>query len=257
MLKQENQKEKLQAEEKILQIANSKEDFNWKSFLYSLISEEGLDPWDIDLKSLSKKYLNSISKLKEIDFNISGKLLTIAVFLLKTKAINLIEKDLRGLDEEIAKVTQENLEEDFFEEEFEDQTQKKEFIMKPRNPMARKRKVTIFDLIKTLEQTIEQSNRRRKNIFLRNLDNFEYEGPIYERKNKDLKEIIEELYQIILKHLEKKDFIEFSKLSGKSKKRSEILDKFIPLLHLHNNSQIILKQKKHFGEIYVEQVKYF
>ena len=251
--------EGFKAEEKILQIANSKEEFDWKSFLYDLISKEGLDPWDIDLKSLSQKYLNSINELKEIDFNISGKLLTIAVFLLKTKSVSLVEKDLRGLDEKIAEANRCDLDEDFFEEDFEEDLEKnilkKTLIMKPRNPMARKRKVTILDLFKTLEKTIEQSNLRRKNIFLKGSDNFEYEGPIYERKNKDLKEIIEELYKTILNHLEKKDFVEFSHLSKNLNQRIEILEKFIPLLHLHNDSKIVIKQDKHFGEIYVEEFK--
>ena len=167
----------IRPEEKIYNIATNKDEVNWKTFLYELINDENLDPWDIDLSILTHKYLKAIKELKEVDFEISGKFLTIAVFLLKTKAELLVEKDLRGIDEQIAWANQsedsmENLhsleELDNQLEELGEQAKKDKYAIKVRNPIARKRKVNIFDLIKLLEKTFDQSNKRRENFFYKN-----------------------------------------------------------------------------------------
>ena len=249
-------------EERILEMVKNKEEFDWKRFLHNLIKEEELDPWDINLRILSQSYLFSLKNLKEIDFDISGKLLTIAIFLLKTKVDKLVDFELQGLEEQINSLQEkgeEIIEELELEEgECEDSiiSVRKEKVMKPRNPMARRRKVSIYDLIKTLENTIEQSNKRRRNILLRKAEEQEYEGPIYEKKTKDLKEIIEEIFAIITQKLEKKKkFITFSNILENSNSRVEILSKFVPMLHLHNHNRIIMSQKEHFGEICVEPYK--
>ena len=57
--------EYIRPEEKIYQFAlSNEEDVTWKSFLHSLINEEGLDPWDVDVGILTRKYLESLKKLK-------------------------------------------------------------------------------------------------------------------------------------------------------------------------------------------------
>jgi len=256
-------REYIRPEEKIYQFALSdEEEISWKSFLYTLINEEGLDPWNIDVGVLTKKYLESLKKLKKVDFDISGKLLTIAVFLLKTKAENLVEKDLRGFDEEIAK-TQENddFEEEIeslgdFDDEIDEFTRKKqngELEIKFRNPFERKRKVSIFDLISVLETTLEQSNIRRANFLQRKAS--KYDGPLYEKKPKDLKEVIEDLYDMILKELgDKKGHVVFSSLTKGIEHKMGILEKFLPLLYLHNQSRIELKQDKHFSDIEIHKI---
>lgn len=258
--------EYIRAEERIYEVATDKNDLNWKSFLYELIHKEGLDPWDINLTILNKKYLEAIKEIDKLDFDISGKFLTIAVFLLKTKAENYIDRDIRGMDEKIHQFQNEGLEnlEDNLDalEEFDSQIedmnnkQKREkYSIKVRNPIARKRKVNIFDLINVLEKTFEQSNRRKANYLARKQGDTKYEGPMYERKAKDLKEIIEDLYQIIHKEFDdKKGHITFSHLVHKKDDKKDVLEKFIPLLHLHNQSRVKVKQEGHFGEIHIHKI---
>ena len=94
--------EYLRPEERIYDMALNKDMINWKNFLHELINHEGLNPWDIDLGVFTRKYLDSLKKLQEVDFDISGKFLTIAVFLLKTKTDALLEKDIRGMEDTIA-----------------------------------------------------------------------------------------------------------------------------------------------------------
>lgn len=255
--------EYVRPEEKLYTLAVDKNSLDWKSFLYDLINKEGLDPWDIDLKVLTQKYLEAIKSLQDVDFNISGKLLTVAVFLLKTKAQTLLDKDIRGIEQKFNSLNSEvdlmaefDQLEDFSQELdlIEAQKPKKEkYSIKVRNPLARKRKVNIFDLIKTLEKTFEQSNRRRVNFFLKNKD-VKYKGPTYEKKKKDLKTVIAELLSLIQDEFSQKSgHISFNHITKEVDHKEGVLEKFIPLLHLHNQNEVYVKQEKHFGEIQIHE----
>mgnify|MGYP006287172021 FL=1 len=267
---EENSQRYIRPEERIYEVATNKEDLDWKGFLSQLIHQEGLDPWDIDLGVLTKRYVHAMQEMQRIDFNISGKFLTIAVYLLKTKADWLVTHDLRGMDEKIAEMEQNggNMDEDLaMLDEVEEHldhlenhqpTKKKreKYAIKARNPLARKRKVTIYDLFDVLEQTIEQSNKRRVNFFqLKGAD--AYDGPMYERKKKDLKTVIEELHQLIEEELgSKQAHVTFHHLARKKgvDHRKGVLEHFIPLLHLHHQSRIEVKQEEHFGDIFIHKV---
>jgi len=253
----------LKPEDRIYEVATNRDEIDWKGFLQNLIHSEGLDPWDIDLAVFTKKYLKALNEIKEVDFNISGKFLTIAVFLLKVKAENLIDVEIRGLDAKIESIKNiDNLDE-FTEgldglEDLDDnlsQIQKEKlYIIKLRNPLARKRKVNIFDLIKSLEKTFQQSNKRKINFFLKN-SNVEYTGPVYDKKPKDLKVIIEDLYELIMGEFSSKSgHVCFHHLTKDINHKEGILEKFIPLLHLHNQVRVEVKQENHLGEIQIHKV---
>lgn len=264
--------EYIRPEEKIYEVATDRNDSEWKTFLYRLIYKEGLDPWHIDLAVLTKKYLEEIKKLERIDFEISGKLLTIAVYLLKTKSETLVERDLRGIEEKLSQLEQEDEGEESiedFEDEVEEleeidqqlQNQKKtkrkkqDYNIKVRNPLARKKRVNIHELIDTLEKTLQQSNKRQENILQRK-ETPKYNGPVYEKKSKDLKEIIEDLHQTIEEELKKskKGSVKFSHIAQNTQSRRDVLEKFLPLLHLHSQSRVEISQQEHFGDIHIHKI---
>lgn len=256
-----------QTQEQIFNIVIDENQLDWKSLLQQLITSQGLDPWDIDLKILTRRYLDFLRTVEHLDFNLSGKLLTIAVFLLKTKAQHLVEHDLRGISKKIDEVKQVSNQQDFesafdllesFDDElisYEETKQKEKYQIKIRNPIARKRKVNIFDLIRTLEKTFEQSNKRQANFLQKTADReVKYTGPSYEKKTKDLKEIIEELFILISNELsEKKAHMHFSDLIKNENHKMGYLNKFIPLLHLHNQDRLIISQQEHLGEIKINK----
>ena len=258
--------EYIKSNEQIYDIATDKDFLNWKSFLSELIYKEGLNPWDIDLGILTKKYIASLKELKSVDFDVSGKFLTIAVHLLKTKTETLLDKDIRGMDN-VIEYYEESNNSDMFDdlsslEDLDDHLnalenkKRTEYKLKYRNPIARKRKVTIFDLIKSLEKTFKQSNVRRKNNFLIRRDSdIDYSGPVYNKNPKDLKELINELFDLICDEFKnKKGNIHFGHISSGINHKMGILEKFIPLLHLHNDDKIKLVQEKHFGEIKLNKI---
>jgi chromatin segregation and condensation protein Rec8/ScpA/Scc1 (kleisin family) len=73
---------------------------------------------------------------------------------------------------------------------------------------------------------------------------------MYEKRPKDLKQLIEELYDLVKSEFSsKKGHLCFNHLVDGLEEKMEILDRFIPLLHLHNNSKLKLKQEEHFGDI--------
>lgn len=259
--------------QKIYDVAVDRDFVNWKLFLSELIHKEGLNPWDIDISILTKKYLENLQKLKSVDFDIGGKFLTIAVYLLKTKTKTLLDSDIRGMDIVIENFQNSN-NENFDDFNFDDldnplddfsgelDNKPKSYNLKYRNPIARKRKVTIFDLIKTLESTFKQSNKRRRDNFLirRQNNEIDYSGPIYNKPKKDLRELIEDIFNVIKDEFKtKKGGVHFHSILEKSTEKIEskmhILEKFIPVLHLHNNSKIKLSQEKHFGKINITDLE--
>jgi len=49
------------------------DELSWKDIIFKLIDEAHMDPWDIDVTILSQKFLEMLTKLKELDFRISGR----------------------------------------------------------------------------------------------------------------------------------------------------------------------------------------
>ena len=236
---------------------NSFDNSSWRDFLFEIINKYNFDPWNLDISIFTKTYLHEITNLKKIDFNLSGKLLTISVYLLRLKTKELIEKDIKGIDEkieEINRLDEENFEiDDLMEFDGKIEETKKEYKINFKNPFSRKKKVSIYDLIKTLENTLTSHRVRKQNFLDRaNLKNLEYDGPKFEKK--DLKQLLVELFDTIKNELsEKNSHINFSSLIKDEKTKLGILNKFIPLLHLHNQEKIFTKQNSHLDEIEIHK----
>ncbi len=50
-------------DERIFNIVFAKDQITWQSLLYQLIKSENMDPWDIDVSQLTKRYLEMLKKL--------------------------------------------------------------------------------------------------------------------------------------------------------------------------------------------------
>ena len=68
-------------QEEILQMLLKEEEISWKTILYDLVRNEQMDPWDINVSLLTKKYIEVIKTMQEHDFRISGKVLLAAAIL--------------------------------------------------------------------------------------------------------------------------------------------------------------------------------
>jgi len=77
-------------ENQILDMLLEKDDITWQTIIYDLVGSSKMDPWNLDVSQLTKKYIEMIKQLKEHDFRISGKIVLAAAILLKIKSNNLL-----------------------------------------------------------------------------------------------------------------------------------------------------------------------
>ncbi|MBT3406720.1 segregation/condensation protein A [Candidatus Woesearchaeota archaeon] len=234
-------------QEKIFSILFDEDEINWKGLLYDLVKSEGMDPWDIDVSEISKKYLDMVKKLREMDLKMSGKVLLAAAILLKFKSNHLLSQGINNLDGLFAQSEQE---EEIWEEvdgELVKVTpdrlkdyQNAELI--PRTPQPRKRQVSIYDLVDALQQALEVRNRRVRR--------YEEEPMEIPEKQTDISQLMQELLSDIYEHFEKNltEKLTFQQLVKDTNREAKVLT-FIPLLHLTNQRKVDLDQKEHFGEI--------
>lgn len=229
--------------ERIFSIILSKADeVTWQSIIYELVKTEQMDPWDIDVSILSQKYINMLRALKEHDFRVSGKVLLAAAILLKMKSNKLVGEELNELDRLLVGV-EEEMEELGFDEVSNIPKLEEAPALMPRTPQPRKRKVSIFDLVKALERALEVKKRR----LLNSIPPLNLEAP---KKKKDITDIIRDVYGKIKSFFVSalKERLTFSKLLPSESKEDKV-HTFIPLLHLAQQSKIELVQQSPFGEI--------
>jgi len=219
-------------------------EIDWQEIIYDLINTEQLDPWDINITILTDKYLKKIEKLEEADFFISSKVLLAAALLLRIKSEILLNKYIKSIDEILfgkKEQTKQKIERIELDEEI------PELI--PRSPMPRFKKVTLKELIESLNKAIITENRRiKKTIIDKNA--LRETGISLPKKTFNIKNKIQEIYETLFSNLnEEKKKMSFTELIGE-KKENRILS-FLPLLELENQKKIWLEQENHFDEIHI------
>src|SRR3989344_840774 len=214
--------------EKIFEILFQKDELTWQTIIHELIRTNQMDPWDVDLSLLTKKYIDMLKKLKELDFRISGKVVLAAAILLKIKSNRLVGEDLDALDSLFAQKEEEDIQ-DLFDEEIPREKllfqENKPFLL-PRTPQPRKRKVSVYDLVNALEKALEVKRRR---VFQHTPD-LNIEIP---KRSRDISSAIKDVYYRVRNFFSshKEHTLTFSKLVPSESKEDKVYT-FIPLLHL-------------------------
>lgn len=230
----------MEAHEKLFEAIYSKNEITWQSLLYELVKTEQMDPWDINVSLLAKKYIDVVKKMKELDLRISGKMILAAAILLKIKSNRLLNEDLSEFDRLLTE-SEELLDLDE-EGEYRPRDQIEKVPLIPRTPQPRKRKVSIYDLVGALEKALEVKRRR----VLNSIPPMEFEAP---KKARDITEVIREVYSRIKSFFSMGGSkVKFSQILPSSSREDKIYT-FVPLLHLTNQRKIGLEQKEPFGEI--------
>ena len=218
-------------------------EIGWQEIIYDLINTEQLDPWDINITILTEKYLDRIKDLEEADFFISSKVLLAAALLLRIKSEILLNKYIKSIDEILFGKKEEKK---YFLERIELDEEIPELI--PKSPLPRFKKVTLQELMESLNKAIKTENRRiTKEIINKNAlreSSFSLPKRKYSIKDK-IREIYEKLFGQLNKDEKKK--ISFTELIGKEKE--ERIASFSPLLHLDTQKKVWLEQENHFDEI--------
>ena len=229
-------------QDKLYEMLMNKDEITWQTIIYDLVKTGEMDPWDIDVSILSQRYLETIKKLQEHNFFLSGKILLASAILLKIKSEKLLTEGIAALDSQL-----------FPSDELEemDAFGNKRIVLdeNPRltikTPQARKKKVSINDLVFALEKALEVNQRRilRREALERIPDNLKIpEKPI------NIEELISTIFNRIKSWFAKKEKLTFTEFVD-SDNREDKLATFVPLLHLCNQSKIDLLQEKPFEEI--------
>ena len=71
------------AQDRVFELLFEEDEITWQSILFNLVTKEQMNPWDIDIATLSKKFMDMLKKLKEMDFSVSGKIILASALLLR------------------------------------------------------------------------------------------------------------------------------------------------------------------------------
>lgn len=236
--------------DQILDMLLKKDEITWQTILYDLIKTEQINPWDIDISLLSQKYLETVRKLQETNFFISGKVILASAILLKIKSEKLVSEDIAGFDTLMFSNDELEEVEDFSNNEVEELRKLHGHPkLTIKTPLARKKRVSLQDLVVALEKALEIDKRRTlRRIELERIPS----NLVIPEKKIDISKIIKDVYDKIIGFFEikKNKEVTFTELVSSNKREDKILT-FVPLLHLANQNKISLDQKEHFGEIMI------
>ena len=241
----------MKSHDELFEFLSQDDDVTWQTILYELVRTEQMNPWDINLSLLSQKFIDMVREMKKMDLRVSGKIILAAAILLKFKSKRLVGEDLLNLDRLINQ-SDEDEDEGLLDEltdEFEGEREAlKDAQLIPRTPQARKRKVSIHDLVDALQKAVEVKKRR----VMRDIPAVEVKIP---EKKMDVSEMIHGVYGRIKRFFsgQNNKKLTFSKLIPSDSKEDKVYT-FIPLLHLENDRKIDMKQFRHFGEISIEML---
>lgn len=250
-------------QDRIYSLIVNGDEVNWRSILVKTIKEEAMDPWDIDISLLSKRFLETVKKLNELNLRISGKIILASALLLKLKSNKLIEDDVSELNSIISSYENSSVD-DFesyydvgsynpgFEPEFDNSEismisahiSKQQNVIQAKTPLPRKRKVSIFDLMSALQKALDVNHRR----VLRDIEQKPMKVP---EKKVDIKKIINNLFEKLKAMLLHKKVIRFDELLPKNHSAKDIFYTFLPLLHLDRSGKVVIRQDEPFGEIFI------
>ncbi|RLE39639.1 hypothetical protein DRJ17_00385 [Candidatus Woesearchaeota archaeon] len=240
---------KKEIQDRIYNLLMSEEEITWKSILYNAIKSEEMDPWDIDVSKLSARFLETIKAMKELNLNLPAKLIFASAILLRIKSRKLLKDDINALDQLLT-----SPETDEFYEELQQEYRAMKYPSQdtgvklvPRTPQPRRRKVSIFDLVKALDKALEVKHRRpfKPDTFRK------VEVP---KKKIDISKLIEKVYSKIESMFKETEQVKFSQILP-SKKKADVIYTFISLLHLANSRKINIEQLKHFGDITITKAR--
>ncbi len=235
------------SQDKIFSLLVEQNEFSWKAIIMDLISTEQMDPWNIDISLLTEKYIDRLNQMKEQDLKVGGKVLLAASILLRIKSTKLVSDDLDEFDRLIAgaDMSQEQFYDELEQElaRGEEQGLKEDYELLPRLPQARRRKVSVYDLVKALEKALEVKQRRV-------LQSVPPPMPLPQRTF-DVTAALTNLFQRISSLFGVRKKLTFKELLPGESRQDKVYT-FIPLLHLANSQKVELEQSEAFGDIHIK-----
>jgi len=221
-------------------------EIGWQDIIYDLINTEQLDPWDINVNVLSESFLQKIQEYEETDFFVSSKVLLAASLLLRIKAELILSYYMKSIDEILfgsEEKKQGGFERIELDEEIPD--------LIPKSPIPRFRKVTLQELIDSLNKAITTENRRIKKEIV-NHNALRETGISLPKRKHNIQNRLKNIQKDVTVYFEENKShkrVPYSKIVGADKDERAL--SFYPILQLENNGHFWLEQEVHFEEIHI------
>lgn len=210
----------------------------WREMLISLVENEQLDPWGIDIVAVTQKYIEKIRRMTQLELRVPANVILAAAILLRMKA-------------EILKFEEQVVEQEVYIEELAP-AQIPMLQLSYRIPPVRT--VTLRDLLEAIAEVMEIEQRRAQ----RAVESKKIEIQIPEL---DITQEMSRMFRLAVSIRDGEGWLTFTQLlkalrrykDFKGKSSSEqIALVLIPLLHLAQNGKVVLLQEKYFGEIFIK-----
>lgn len=217
----------------------------WEGVLTRLTSD--MDPWNIDLSELARRYRAYLQALQENDFEVSGRMVLTCSVLLRMKSDELLAMEYRTDREGLVAELEDAIEQEEFL--WEEPPNPEEFAL----PVLRRprRQVTLGDLRTALTSALKVSRRRAERL----IDYVEVEDfdPFagFEIGGIDISDRLQSLLSKIKNFLSGRRVLSFFRLLDKGDKEERV-QRFFEILHLEANGDIECSQSEFLGDIIIK-----
>jgi chromatin segregation and condensation protein Rec8/ScpA/Scc1 (kleisin family) len=227
------------------------QEYSWEQTIYKLISLENLDPWDLDLSVLADSFIKYVMRLENMDFRVPARYVAVAAVLLRMKSdhVRILKEDeifnVAGLTEGNGEALE--MPEGNGRLEGNGHIELDPGILEV--PLKRRpvRRVVITELVAALKRALGTQYRRDNRISARK-ERVKIEYTV------DITQRINNLYGRINSIMDRidKNTVKFSSVVEKWE-RPQIIESFVPLVHLDNDRSVNCSQEKLFDEIFIRR----
>ncbi|MCK5827511.1 segregation/condensation protein A [Candidatus Bipolaricaulota bacterium] len=217
----------------------------WEGVLTQLTSD--MDPWNIDLSELARRYRAYLRALQENDFEVSGRMVVTCSVLLRMKSDELLAMEYRTDRDGLVAELEEAIEQEEFL--WEEPPNPEEFSL----PVLRRprRQVTLGDLRTALTSALKVSRRRAERLLdyveVEDFDPFES----FEIGGIDFSDRLHSLLSKIKGFLSGRRVLSFFRLLEKGDKEERV-QRFFEILHLAASGEIECSQSEFLGDITIK-----
>lgn len=203
---------------------------------------EDMDPWDVDITELTRRYREYIQRLENYDLKLPGRLILVCSVLLRIKTNYLSGVEREEEEEELREdpIEEPPLEEEEARQEPELYIPDIEFPVKKRQ----KRKVTLKELKQALDKALDIKEKRKSRKQEREEFNLEID-------QENVKQKVDRLFNRLKDYITNEDDqIKFEQVLNERTSREKV-EKFFHILHLETDHKIKCSQPEFLGELLI------
>ena len=216
----------------------------WEETLRRLTAD--MNPWDIDIAELARRYRDTIEALREFQFVIPGRMVLTCSILLRMQSDELLSAACPSERSELIEELEEAVDE--AAAEWVDPIEPEEFAL----PLLRRprRQVTLDDLRNAFTAALKVSHRREERWASRVEDDDEDPFDHYEIGGEDFTDRLVALFAKIKRFLSGRRILSFFRLLERGDKQERI-QRFFEVLHLAAQGEICCTQEEFLGDILI------